>query len=99
MWAVGITHHLLWLFPITISLIAFGVGSLLSRFRFVWMPLFNFESSKTGGVYLTKIGGDCPLCDGKLKVRLTNTQKNMVVRCTRNPDHFWRFDPTVLKDL
>lgn len=98
-WAVGITHHFLWLFLIVLSFMALGVGSLLSRFRFVWMPVGNFESSKTGEVFLTRIGGGCPLCDGKLKVRLTNPQKDMVVRCTRNPDHSWRFDPTVLKDL
>jgi hypothetical protein len=78
------------------------VGISLARQRFIRIPYlpFNLEADRKGKVFLTKIEGDCPLCDGKLKLRDIgpNDHKVTCVRCTRNPDHIWNFDFTVLDE-
>ncbi len=62
---------------------------------------FKIEAGNNNRVYLSNIGGECPKCNGVLKLRSIGPDGNKtnVVRCTRNPDHFWTFDPTVLDDL
>jgi hypothetical protein len=77
------------------------LGNSLVRQRFVRISQsFNLEADRTGKVFVTKIEGDCPLCDGKLKLRDVGRDNNKVtcVCCTRNPDHNWKFDFTVLDE-
>ncbi|AYP22507.1 zinc ribbon domain-containing protein [Pantoea agglomerans] len=62
-------NNLLFGLLIGFSLFLLSLGFLLKKFRFVHL-LFgtNVESDKSGYVYITKVGGDCPLCDGQLKL-------------------------------
>lgn len=90
-------------FPaIFVSAFLFIAGVCLSRQRFLRLsPLAkNLEADRQGRVFLTKIQGTCPLCDGTLKLREIGPKdhKETFVRCTRNPDHIWRFDFTVLDE-
>lgn len=74
-------------------------GVILWRTRFVRMKFFNVEASPEGELFFTRIGGECPKCDGKLKlvdIRVSRNSHRTYVRCTRNGDHIWNFDPTVL---
>ena len=99
-WAT--TYQYLWLLLIGLCGTALIIGIALSRMRFARLPPFiNLESNKSGEIFITKIGGVCPKCDGVLKLREVGPKgnKTTIVRCTRNPDHLWRFDPTVLGDL
>lgn len=100
----GYWQRLSFWFVLLLSAAAFcfilGVG--LTRQRFLRIPLlpYNFEADRQGRVFLTRVEGDCPLCDGKLKLRDIGPKEHKVtyVRCTRNPDHIWRFDFTVLDE-
>jgi hypothetical protein len=96
-WAT--TYQFLWLLLLGLSGTAFLIGIALNRMRFARLPPFiNLESNKSGDIFSTKIEGSCPKCDGMLKLREVGPKgnKSTIVRCTRNPDHYWRFDPTVL---
>jgi len=96
-WAT--TYQYLWLMLLGLSGTALLIGIALNRMRFFRLtPFINFESNKAGEIFSTKIEGSCPKCDGVLKLRDVGPKdrKITIVRCTRNPDHFWRFDPTVL---
>lgn len=101
---VSLWQHLSFWFFLLLSLAAFLliIGIALVRHRFIRIPYlpFNFEVDKSGKVFITKIEGDCPLCDGKLKLRDVGPkdQKITYVRCTRNPNHIWNFDFTVLNE-
>ena len=96
-WATA--YQYLWLLLLGLSGTALLIGIALHRMRFVRLPPFiNFESNNAGEIFSTKIEGSCPKCDGVLKLRDVGPKDNKttIVRCTRNPDHYWRFDPTVL---
>lgn len=98
-WAT--TFQYLWLLLLGLSGTALLVGIALNRIRFARLPPFiNLESNKSGEIFSTKIEGLCPKCDGVLKLRDVGPKNNKatIVRCTRNPDHYWRFDPTVLEE-
>ena len=74
-------------------------GVVLSRTRFVRMKFVNLEANRDGELFFTRIGGDCPRCDGKLKlvdIKVAQNSHRTFVRCNRNGDHIWNFDPTVL---
>jgi len=93
------TTQYFWLLLMGLSMVALVLGMALSRQRFARLSQFlTFESDKAGNVFLTKIEGKCPKCDGDLKLRDIGKRENKVtiVRCTRNPGHYWGFDPTVL---
>jgi hypothetical protein len=99
-WAT--THPYFWIILFGFSGMALLLGLQLSRQRFSrFPPFFNLESSKTGEIYLTKVEGECPKCNGTLKLREVGPKgyRITLVCCTRNPDHKWRFDPTVLEDI
>lgn len=101
---VGLSQHLSLWFVLLLSVagLCLIAGIALVRQRFIRVPYlpFNFEADRDGKVFFTKIEGNCPLCDGKLKLRDIgqNDQKVTYVRCTRNPDHIWSFDFTVLNE-
>jgi len=93
------TTQYFWIFLMAFSMVTLVVGMGLSRQRFTRLSQFlTIESNKAGDVFLTKIEGKCPKCDGVLKLRDIGEkeQRATIVRCNRNPDHFWLFDPTVL---
>jgi len=87
---------------IMLGVILLPVGLALIQTKHLSLPPFlNLETGKEGEIYITKIEGSCPKCTGSLKLRSIGSKNNKstVVRCTRNPDHLWGFDPTVLSDL
>src|SRR5690606_23164791 len=97
-WASGYQFFSFLLF--WLCFIALLVSIPLSRHRFMRLPFINLESNKLGEIFSTKIQGKCPNCDGILKLRDIGPEgnKRTIARCTRNPDHYWRFDPTVLDE-
>lgn len=99
-WATS--YQYLWILLLGLSATALLIGIALNRTHFTRLPPFiNFESNKAGEIFTTKIEGACPKCDGRLKLRDVGQKNNKttIVRCTRNPDHYWNFDPTVLGEL
>lgn len=80
--------------------VLFVAGIVLTKQRFLRLPPFsyNLEADRQGRVFITRIEGQCPKCDGTLKLRDLGPKehKETFVRCIRNPDHIWRFDFTVL---
>lgn len=87
---------------IGLSSTLFLSGVNLSRVRFIRLPIskYNLESDKDGLVFITKVSGDCPKCDGKLElidIKIGPNRSKTVVRCNRYGKHIWDFDPTVLK--
>lgn len=101
---VSYWQHLSFWFVLLFAFVMFLLvsGSALIRQRFIRIPYlpYNIEADKSGRVFITKIEGDCPMCDGKLKLRDIGPRDNQTtyVRCTRNPDHIWDFDFTVLDE-
>ena len=101
---ISLWQHLSLWFVLLLSFASFCLiaGVALLRERFIRIPYlpFNLESDKTGKVFVTKIEGNCPLCDGKLKLRDIGPKNTKItyLRCTRNPAHIWNFDFTVLDE-
>lgn len=84
---------------LALSMFLVLTGVILWRTRFVRMKFFNVEANPDGELFFTRIGGECPKCDGKLKlvdIKVSQNSHRTYVRCTRNGDHIWNFDPTVL---
>ncbi|MFQ6757439.1 MAG: zinc ribbon domain-containing protein [Deltaproteobacteria bacterium] len=99
---IGTGYQFPFIISMSIGIMLFPIGMMLMQSKhFNFPPFFNLESGSNGEIYITKIEGDCPKCTGKLKLRSVGPKnmKTIVVRCTRNPDHIWGFDPTVLPDL
>ena len=95
-------YQFFFILSMAIGVVLFPVGMILLQTKHLsFPPFFNLESGSQGEIYITKIEGSCPKCTGKLKLRSIGPKNNKttVVRCTRNPDHIWGFDPTVLPDL
>jgi hypothetical protein len=93
----------LWQFLFTaalaLSVFLFMTGAILWRTRFSRLKWFNLESNEEGEVFLTKIAGSCPKCDGSLKLvdlKVSQSSSKTFIQCSRNGDHIWNFDPTVL---
>lgn len=85
--------------PSTLALML-GIG--LMRHRFVRLPhLINVEADKTGRVFVTKIGGDCPVCSGELKLEDIGPKRHTktVVQCTSDATHQWAFNSKQLAEL
>ncbi len=98
-WRTG--QQFFWMILLGFSMVTLFLGAILSRHRFARLaPFLTIESNKDGALFLTRIEGDCPKCDGILKLRDVGPKgyRKTLVRCTRNPDHKWSFDPTVLGD-
>lgn len=96
---LGSSWQFVFLIFAVISLFLLLNGISLKRTRFSRLKWFNLESNQAGEVFLTKIGGNCPKCDGTLKladIQIAENRYKTHVRCTRNGDHIWKFDPTVL---
>jgi hypothetical protein len=99
---IGTGYQFFFIVSMTIGAILFPIGMVLVQTKHMsFPPFFNLESGSKGEIYFTKIEGSCPKCTGRLKLRSIGPKNNKatVVRCTRNPDHMWGFDPTVLPDL
>jgi hypothetical protein len=74
------------------------IGFALQRYRFIRLPYvpFNLEADRNGKIFITRLEGNCPQCDGKLKLRDTKFGDYTItdICCTRNIDHNWKFDFT-----
>ena len=84
-----------------LSIFPFYVGGALMRARFVRLLFgYNLRSKRNGDVLLTKISGDCPLCDGTLSLveRGPKGHQKTFVQCSRNMDHNILFDHTIFDD-
>ncbi|MDE1466048.1 hypothetical protein [Spartinivicinus poritis] len=95
-------YQFLFILTMGIGMIFIVLGLVLLKTKhFSFPPFFNLESGSKGEIYITKVEGSCPKCTGTLKLRSIGSKNNKatVIRCTRNPDHLWGFDPTVLPDL
>ena len=95
----GSSWQFLFIVSFAISAFIFINGIMLWKTRFSRLKWFNLESNKEGEIFLTKVGGDCPTCDGALKlvdIKIAKDRYKTYVRCNRNSDHIWNFDPTVL---
>lgn len=89
-----------WLvFPAAI-LCYIGISLMRKRF-FRFAGLFNFESDASGRVYLTTLGGDCPVCQSEVKLKDVGPKRHMktVIQCTADYSHRWAFDPDRLDKL
>ncbi|MBB1453161.1 zinc ribbon domain-containing protein [Pseudoalteromonas sp. SG43-1] len=99
---IGTEYQFIFIITMAIGAILFPIGMALVQSKHLdFPPFFNLETGSKGEIYITKVEGSCPKCTGKLKLRSIGPKNNKttVVRCTRNPDHMWGFDPTVLPDL
>jgi hypothetical protein len=77
-------------------------GIFLYRKRFVSMiGPYGLQPGNDRSMYWIKVSGTCPICSGELTLRDIGPRGNTVkmVVCKTNPDHSWRFDPTVLGDI
>jgi hypothetical protein len=97
---LGDSWQFLFFVVLALSMFLLFNGVILWRTRFSRLKWFNLESNKDGEVFLTKVSGNCPKCDGALrlvdlKVSQSSSSKSFV-RCSRNTDHIWNFDHTVL---
>ena len=95
----GSSWQFIFLIVMALSLFVFLNGIILWRTRFSRLKWFNLESNRDGEVFLTKIAGSCPKCDGSLNLvdlKVSQNSSKTFVRCSRNSDHIWNFDPTVL---
>lgn len=85
--------------PSFLGLIA---GLDLKRKRYARVAqTFNLEANQAGEVFYTEIGGQCPACDGELKLKDLGFKKHKetMVLCALDPNHKWKFDPNLLGDL
>lgn len=95
----GSSWQFLFILVSAISVFLMMNGIILWKTRFSRLKWFNLESNNDNEVFLTKVGGSCPKCDGTLKlsdIKISENQYKTYVRCTINSDHIWNFDPTVL---
>ncbi|MDK2051705.1 hypothetical protein [Aliarcobacter butzleri] len=79
-----------------------GLGILLIKKRFSRLLFsWNIESNKEDKLFLTKIDGSCPKCDGILKLKEVgeNSMRRTIVQCNRNKKHYWEFDFTILDNI
>ncbi|MFT4927393.1 MAG: hypothetical protein ACI8WB_003500 [Phenylobacterium sp.] len=96
---LGSSFQFVFLVLLAFSMFLFLNGVQLSRTRFSRLKWFNLEANKDGEIFISKVKGYCPKCDGTLRLVDLEVAKNRYktyVRCTRNSDHTWKFDPTVL---
>ena len=91
------------LFYLFVYLIPFaGLGILLTKQRFARLFFsWNIEANKKGELFFTKVKGQCPKCDGILKLKEIGEENNKVsvVQCSRNKAHLWKFDFTIFDDI
>jgi energy-coupling factor transport system substrate-specific component len=91
-----------WFWLIIPSGFAFFIGYALIRKGFVrFADLINFEADQAGRVYLTTIGGDCPVCNAEIKLKDIGPKREVktVIQCTAESTHQWGFDPKRLDAL
>lgn len=91
-----------WFWLLVPALVVCYMGHRLIRKRFVrFADLFNFESDNAGHVFLTTLGGDCPVCQSEIKVKDIGPKKfsETVIQCTADKTHRWVFNPDNLDRL
>ncbi|MBD9429547.1 hypothetical protein IB257_06335 [Achromobacter sp. ACM03] len=91
-----------WFILIFLSLVSLETGRDLKRKRYSrFLMMCNLEANRAGEVFYTEIGGQCPVCNGELKLREIGPKrdKKTTAVCSVNGSHRWQFDPRVLGDL
>ena len=91
-----------WFILIFLSFVILDTGRDLKRRRYSRLFMMcNLEANRAGEVFYTEIGGQCPVCDGELKLREVGPKrhKKTTAVCSVDRGHRWRFDPRVLGDL
>ncbi|WP_445658872.1 hypothetical protein [Achromobacter sp. NCFB-sbj8-Ac1-l] len=81
---------------------ALMIGYRLLRKRFVSIAgWFNVESDKHGSVYITTLGGDCPVCNGEIGLKDVGAKREIkiVIQCKADPTHRWGFNSADLEEL
>lgn len=81
---------------------ALMIGYRLLRKRFVSIAgWFNVESDKHGSVYITTLGGDCPVCNGEIELKDVGAKREIkiVIQCKADPTHRWGFNSADLEEL
>ncbi|MCJ8296628.1 MAG: hypothetical protein HRU06_21355 [Oceanospirillaceae bacterium] len=95
----GDSWKFLFLTIILLSMCMFLIGIILWRANFLRLKWFNLESNSDGEIFVTKMSGSCPNCEGSLKLSKLRVAPNFsktFVRCSKNGDHIWDFDYKVL---
>jgi energy-coupling factor transport system substrate-specific component len=91
-----------WFWLFIPSGIAFLVGRGLMRKGFVRLVgAFNLEADKAGRISLTTLGGDCPVCNGEIKLKDIGPSRHLktVIQCMADETHQWAFNPKRLDRL
>lgn len=91
-----------WFWLVVPSGFACFIGYRLIRKGFVRLAdLINVESDPSGRVYLTTLSGDCPVCNGEVKLKDVGPKQHIktVIQCTADSTHRWEFDPARLDKL
>ncbi|MDR6599317.1 hypothetical protein J2732_000300 [Achromobacter deleyi] len=91
-----------WFWLVVPSGFACFIGYRLIRKGFVRLAdLINVESDPSGRVYLTTLSGDCPVCNGEVKLKGVGPKQHIktVIQCTADSTHRWEFDPARLDKL
>ena len=96
---VGNAWKFLFLTIIMLSMFLFLIGIILWKSRFLKLQWFNLESTNDGQMFVTKMAGNCPNCEGSLKLsklRISANRSQTYVRCSQNSHHIWGFNFKVL---
>jgi hypothetical protein len=91
-----------WLVLLLPSLFSINVGTGLRDKRVHRVAsVLTVEANKSGHVFLTQIGGECPICCGSLGLReiKDGKQTKAIIQCKENSLHRWDYDPKVLEEL
>lgn len=82
------------------SLVLATFGFAMKLYRYQNFSFFHLETGNNGELYITRLGGICPKCGSKLSAKLVGPKNNKKIKtiCSRNKDHSWKFDPTLLDD-
>ncbi|AXX92008.1 hypothetical protein CPU12_00215 [Malaciobacter molluscorum LMG 25693] len=68
-----------------IPAILFIIALIVYQNRIIYFGNYSIECSNAGDLYLTKLKGRCPTCDGQLKiVKKFNTE---YIQCQNNSEH------------
>jgi len=104
----GTPRAFVWFVLMALASIAFKPANDLRRIRHarLWGAT-SLESNASGKLFITELGGECPLCGGELGLRserggFDDTGRrpfHTVVACKNHRDHHWPFNPLTLHPL
>lgn len=102
-------NFFVWFVLFAISAWPFALAERVRGVRFVRVfGSYCLEANEGGELFITEIGGTCPICGGDLKLhqesRTTSigsasVPRRTFVRCTENHAHYWHFDSMIMNKL